>query len=1648
MKFLRTLAFGLACLLVVIQELSAQVITIDSARNTTIGTTVTIRGVVTRAAGRLTYLQDSTAGIALFQTSGAFRDSVNSGFVVSGAEFEITGEVNQFNDLLQLSPVTGFTRVSTGNALPMFQSVSLGDLKTNGEAFESELVRVGPIQLVTPATGTWQTSTSYDVRDANDTLTLRTPSSSDTRINTQDIPAGEFYFEGVVGDFRGNYQLSPVDSTDVYEAFVLTVLHNNDAESQMIDAGTPNTAFGGAARFKTLVDTLKSRGSGMNKGVVMLSSGDNYLPGPEFNASLNRNPALPYYDAVVIDSIGYDALCLGNHDFDFGPDVLANLISDVTVTQPSFLSSNLDFTAEPNLQALVNTGRIAPSTIITKNGVQIGVVGATTPNLASISSPRNVGVGQNVAASVQAEINSLKAQGVNTIILISHLQSIGEDTNMVKTLTDVDVVIAGGGDEVLANPGDLLVPGDTPDGPYPIQVADADGNTVYVVTTPGNFKYVGQLKLSFSPMGEVVMLDTTSGMVRVSTVAPDSIGTNQGVQTNVIDSLTLYVASLDTTFAARTLVDLDGTRGSIRSVETNQGNLIADGFLWQGRRLASNFGVPAPDVALANGGGIRNDNVIPANDTLSELTTFDISPFANFVSIVPNISPAQFKEILENAYSRVDTSAGGTGRFAQVAGFTVVYDTAGTRIFYDANGNITRNGDRIIEVILDDGTPIVVNKQVVPGAPNVTIAIPDFLARGGDQYPFRGAPFTNLGVTDQQTLFAYLTQELSGTISAMDYPVGGENRIVRGPVAARDTSVLTPIGVARNLPLGDTVKVRGIVTRAKGRISYLQEGNFAISTFQSTGAYADSIASGFISPGDTVEIVGEVADFNGQNQFNPVISFTRISTGNPLPTPQPVTIADLATNGESFESELVTATDLFIPGVSGVWDDNFTYNPVDPTGTGFFRVTRTSDSDLALKPIQTEAFTYVGVINEFRGDYQFYPIDSTDVFAEKFTLTVLHNNDAESQMIDAGGTNTDFGGAARFKTVIDTLKMMGSGTNQGVITLTSGDNFLAGPEFNASLNRNAALPYYDAVVIDSIGYDALCLGNHDFDFGPSILENLIRDITVTEPPFLSANLDFTGEAGLQDLVDSGRIAPRVIVTKNGRRIGVIGATTANLASISSPGNVQVLQNIGQLIQDQVDSLKNAGVNKIILISHLQSIGEDTNLVKTLTDIDVVIAGGGDELLANPGDLLLPGDSPDGAYPLQVTDANNDTVFVVTTPGEFKYAGRLVIEFDPEGNVVMLDTVSGPVRVSTVAPDAVVPDPGVQTNVVDSLVQYVSGLATNIIGVTQVDLDGRRSSVRSIETNQGNLIADAYLWQANELAASFSIDTATVAMANGGGIRNDNIIPAGTQISELLTFDMLPFGNLVSIVPDISPAQFKEILENAYSRVDTSAGGTGRFAQIAGFEVIYDTAGTRILYDANGNIVRNGDRIIEVTLAEGTKIVENKQVVSGAPDVNIAIPNFLARGGDQYPFRGAAFTSLGVTDQQSLFNYILNSINGTIDANNYPVGGEGRINRDTFITISVTDMMGAAELDFTVYPNPATNMATFRYELPEAADVTLAVFSLEGRQVMTLQEGFQQAGEQQIRWDLNADGAQLSSGMYLIRLKVDEVVSTKRLNVLR
>lgn len=551
----------------------------------------------------------------------------------------------------------------------------------------------------------------------------------------------------------------------------LTIFHNNDGESKLFG----DAAFGGAAYFASTLDALRAANAGRDQ--LTLSSGDNFLAGAAFNASLASGPlgSRTYFDALVLKEIGYDAITIGNHDFDFGPAVLADFIGYYNAqggTAP-FLSANLDFSGESALQSLKNTGSIASSTIIDRGAERYGIIGITTETLANVSSPGAVGINP-VLGAVQAEVAALEAQGVNKIILSSHLQSLGNELALIPQLRGVDVVIAGGGDELLINVDNARNTVAQRTGPYPITTQDADGRNVAVVTTVGEYLYVGSLNVEFDAMGEVVNVAGEPVVVNKATTTPDA-----NIQNNVINPLNAALAAANSAVIATTDVFLEHSAGNtngprvIRQRETNLGNLVADAFVWA--VTAEGSGLTAGNMLLGfqNSGGIREDLDNDQNGEITQGEARAVLPFANTLAVIGNVDVATLVAALENSVSRIQPDGTGTdGRFAQISGFAFDYNP------------LQAAGNRVQAVRLADGTAVWSRSGGAAYTGLFDLATNSFLAGAGtpDGYNFGGATRTLLSTGYADSLIGYIQLGLGGEVLAADYGLAGEGRINPVPV--------------------------------------------------------------------------------------------------------------------------------------------------------------------------------------------------------------------------------------------------------------------------------------------------------------------------------------------------------------------------------------------------------------------------------------------------------------------------------------------------------------------------------------------------------------------------------------------------------------------------------------------------------------------------------------------------------------------------------------------------------------------------------------------------------------------------------------------------------------------------------------------------
>lgn len=206
-------------LLLILSAAPSQAQDISAARAAADGETVTFDGIVTRAQGAFTYVQDASgtdgaSGFTIRQTSGNFFDDVADGTITQGTSITVTGAKGYFAGLNQIdgSDLTSYTVNSQGNALPAPQVVTLVDLQgPGGEAYEAELVTVNDVEVVNTTDATFVEGTSYDIEDPTqdlstnpaDPVVLRIPDPADTNVVGEPIPTTSFSFTGIIGQFHG-----------------------------------------------------------------------------------------------------------------------------------------------------------------------------------------------------------------------------------------------------------------------------------------------------------------------------------------------------------------------------------------------------------------------------------------------------------------------------------------------------------------------------------------------------------------------------------------------------------------------------------------------------------------------------------------------------------------------------------------------------------------------------------------------------------------------------------------------------------------------------------------------------------------------------------------------------------------------------------------------------------------------------------------------------------------------------------------------------------------------------------------------------------------------------------------------------------------------------------------------------------------------------------------------------------------------------------------------------------------------------------------------------------------------------------------------------------------------------------------------------
>ena len=502
------------------------------------------------------------------------------------------------------------------------------------------------------------------------------------------------------------------------DSYELTIMHTNDVHGHH---APQRNGDGGAARLAAVVSQIRAEGGNS----LLLDAGDRFT-GTLFHVQHRGKDSVQ-----IMNAIGYDAFVLGNHEFNEGSETLAEFVQ--ALDMPT-VSANIDFSADPYLAGLV-----PPSVVLDAGGESIGIIGLTTPETVILNLPsKDLVFHDNLAEITQAQVDSLSAQGVNKIIVLSHL-GYGPDLEVAQAVSGVDVVVGGHTNTFLSNQyaGAL--------GEYPTVLESASGEPVLVVQANTKTIHLGRLDLEFDADGLLTDWDGDAILLsRYITPDPDI--------SELIAVLAEPIAALTSQPVGETSVELTGTSPRLcRIEECLLGNVITNAML-------ENTGA---DIVIQNGGGIRAD-IDVGEVTLGEV--LNVLPFGNLISTL-DLTGADVLAALENGVSQVAVDAdgnplvdGAAGRFPQVAGMRYTFDAT------------QEPGGRIVSAeVMSDGEYSALDPEAV-----YRVATNDYMRGGGDGYailvtnamnPYdQGSPLDQV-VADYIAANSPLSAELEGRIT-------------------------------------------------------------------------------------------------------------------------------------------------------------------------------------------------------------------------------------------------------------------------------------------------------------------------------------------------------------------------------------------------------------------------------------------------------------------------------------------------------------------------------------------------------------------------------------------------------------------------------------------------------------------------------------------------------------------------------------------------------------------------------------------------------------------------------------------------------------------------------------------------------------------
>ncbi|KAI1463473.1 Metallo-dependent phosphatase [Daldinia caldariorum] len=458
-----------------------------------------------------------------------------------------------------------------------------------------------------------------------------------------------------------------------------------------------------------------------------------------------------------------------------------------------------------------------------------------------------------------------------------------------------------------------------------------------------------------------------------------------------------------------------------------------------------------------------------------------------------------------------------------------------------------------------------------------------------------------------------------------------------------------------------------------------------------------------------------------------------------------------------------------------------------------------------------------------------------------FNISFYHINDVHAHLDEFSSSGTDctnpskgcYGGYARVKTVIDDTRP----DHNDSLLLNVGD------EFQGTLFYSFYGGEKIAETLNQLGFDAMTLGNHEFDGGDEKLGDFLKNLTF---PIVSANIVSKNEKL------NSTIKPYHIFEQY--QLAVIGVTTETTAGISNPGNGTKFTDAIAAVQASIDEIRSTtNITRIAAITHI-GYEEDKRLARETTGLHLIMGGHSHTLL---GDM----EGAEGKYPTIEANKDGDEVFIVTAYRWGEYLGYIDVTYNQEGKILAYH--GAPIHLTNTTKQ----DEGLQAQVEEWRKPFEK-FATEEIGTTNVVLD--QTTCQKQECSLGDLVSDSIL--------QYRVDSgskAAFAFTNAGGIRAT--IDAGPITrGEVLT--SFPFGNAVVEV-QYSGADLWKIFEGLVS-------GVNQFNQRKVTSFFQISRGIKVEYDPNKAI---GERLVRLTI--GDKPVDSETRYT------VVTVDFITGGGD-------------------------------------------------------------------------------------------------------------------------------------------------------